>query len=208
MLSPGNSAEFAGNSAEICRHFFWLYWGKHSTINSAEIGLQWWNSAESRFKSEIWKFCRNPKSAKTSIHLELSSIYVIEMVWMFAGQNIKFFPGTTDSEPNRITVFLACKTPPNCRRSSVFRQTMQFWIWYNMQPKWILWNFWYWHSCMAFLPGPYSVTRTLISNRAIGPGQEGNGFKSLLQFGPWSKWLTSAIGSSLWVEHQGRAWRV
>ena len=73
MLSPGNSAEIAGNSAvsgnsaEICRHFFWLYWGKHSTINSAEIGLQWWNSAESRFKSEIWKFCRNPKSAKTSI---------------------------------------------------------------------------------------------------------------------------------------------
>ena len=31
---------------------------------------------------------------------------------------------------------------------------------------------------MAFLPGSYSVARTLISNRAIGPRT--NGFKSLL----------------------------
>jgi hypothetical protein len=23
---------------------------------------------------------------------------------------------------------------------------MQFWIWY-LQPKWILWSFWHWHSC-------------------------------------------------------------
>ena len=30
------------------------------------------------FKSEIWKFCRNPKSAKTSIHLELSGKVLCE----------------------------------------------------------------------------------------------------------------------------------
>ena len=55
-----------------------LFGQTHSTISSAEIGLQWWNSAERPkvflrcFKSEIWKCCRNPKTARTSIHLELN----------------------------------------------------------------------------------------------------------------------------------------
>ena len=68
-LSLGNSAEIAGNSADICRHFFWPYWGKHSTINSAEIGLQWWNYMEFRRKPFL-----RAKLATTSIHLEFSGM--------------------------------------------------------------------------------------------------------------------------------------
>ena len=68
------------------------------------------------------------------------------------------FPRATDSEANRVSVFLACKTAPNSRRSSLFRQTMQFWIWY-MQPKWILWNFWHWHSCKVCKQGDVVLGR-------------------------------------------------
>ena len=117
MLSPGNSAEIvgnsaeiAGNSAEICRHFFWLYWDKHSTINSAEIGLQWWNSSESRFKSEIWKFCRNPKSAKTSIHLELSGKVLCE----YSRYRLRFTKLIFDAYMGKVG------------RTSVFKISVQF----------------------------------------------------------------------------------
>ena len=68
------------------------------------------------------------------------------------------FPRATDSEPNRVTVFLACKTAPNSRRSSVFKQTMQFWIWYLL-PKWILWSFWHWHSCKVCKQGDVVLGR-------------------------------------------------
>ena len=44
-----NCGQFRRNLGQFRRRFFWLYWSKVSIINSAEIGLQWWNSAESRF---------------------------------------------------------------------------------------------------------------------------------------------------------------
>ena len=44
-----NCGQFRRNLGQFRRHFFWFYWSKVSIINSAEISLQWWNSAESRF---------------------------------------------------------------------------------------------------------------------------------------------------------------
>ena len=96
-------------------------------------------------------FCMKRSSRILSINC--GSRVVLGLKWFECLQvKTSSFPRATDSEPNRVTVFLACKTAPNSRRSSVFKQTMQFWIWY-LQPKWILWNFWHWHSCKVCKQG-------------------------------------------------------
>jgi len=81
MLSPGNSAEiagnsaeFSGNSAEICRHFFDFIGASIQQSILPKLISNDGIPPKAVFKSEISKICRHPKSAKTSIHLELSGI--------------------------------------------------------------------------------------------------------------------------------------
>ena len=109
-------------------------------------------------------FLRKKRSSRT-LSINCGSRVVLGLKWFECLQvKTSSFPRATDSEPNRVTVFLACKTAPNSRRSSLFRQTMQFWIWY-MQPKWILWNFWHWHSCKVWFVSKetQSVQRTSLT---------------------------------------------
>ena len=74
-------------------------------------------------------------------------------------------PGFTEGCPEfaEVTVSLACKTAANIRRSSVFKQAMQFWIWY-LQPKWSLWSFWHWHSCKVCEQGDVTGRRSSMQD--------------------------------------------
>ena len=102
-------------------------------------------------------FCMKRSSRILSINY--GSRVVLGLKWFECLQvKTKSFPRATDSEPNRVSVFLACKAAPNSRRSSVFKQAMQFWIWY-LQPKWILWSFWHWHSCKVCKQGDVVLGR-------------------------------------------------
>ena len=71
-------------------------------------------------------FLRKKRSSRI-LSIKCGSRVVLGMKWFECLQvKTSSFPRATDSEPNRVTVFLACKTAPNSRRSSLFRQTMQF----------------------------------------------------------------------------------
>ena len=73
------------------------------------------------------------KRSSRILSINCGSKVVLFLKWFECLQvKTKSFPRATDSEPNRVTVFLACKTAPN--------NYMQFWIWY-LQPKWSLWSF-------------------------------------------------------------------
>ena len=61
---PPKSWAILPKSWAIPPTFFWLYWGTYSTINSAEIGLQYWNSAESRFWAKSQNSAEIPKRQK------------------------------------------------------------------------------------------------------------------------------------------------
>ena len=96
------------------------------------------------------------KRSSRILSINCGSRVVLGLKWFECLQDLQVktssFPRATDSEANRVSVFLACKTAPNSRRSSVFKQAMQFWIWY-LQPKWSLWSFWHWHSCKVCKQG-------------------------------------------------------
>ena len=67
------------------------------------------------------------KRTSRILSINCGSRVVLGLKWFECLQvKTSSFPRATDSEPNRLTVFLACKTAPNSRRRSLFRQTMQF----------------------------------------------------------------------------------
>ena len=140
-------------------HFYWIQHIKFWNLVPA-IFLDWTIVHHNGYHFVELLFCMKRSSRILSINC--GSKVVLGLKWFECLQDLQVktssFPRATDSEPNRVTVFLACKTAPNSRRSSLFRQTMQFWIWY-LQPKWILWNFWHWHSCKVCKQGDVVLGR-------------------------------------------------
>ena len=68
------------------------------------------------------------KRSSRILSINCGSKVVLGLKWFECLQDLQVktssFPRATDSEPNRVSVFLACKTAPNSRTSSLFRQLL------------------------------------------------------------------------------------
>ena len=82
-------------------------------------------------------FCMKRSSRILSINY--GSRVVLGLKWFECLQDLQVktssFPRATDSEANRVSVFLACKAAPNSRTSSLFRQLLYITLALSLAPS-------------------------------------------------------------------------